>query len=200
MLMRRLRPAFLISLLTIYAQITACVSDGDIVEIEPAHTFDESILVRLIPFDPDRRDPYQESRLELFFVTGPYWTGVFTDNADVQKTFTIIDARLVQAGTRIMHYTYTVKGELSCGGQKYEINTEGSHSDSSAVQNAKREAVQNGILATTDRIRQYIETCEAHEEPPDKDQKLRELDNRRDEGIPTEAEFEVEKGKILGQD
>jgi hypothetical protein len=199
-LMRLLRPVFLICLLTISLHNAACVSEGSIVEIEPGHRFAETILVRLVPFDSERRDPFDEGGFDLLIATGPYWTNVFTDNEDVQETFTIVDARLVGDGFGTVHYTYIVKGELTCGGQKYEINTKGSRSANFAVENARREAIQNAIVSTTDKIRQYLESCRADEQQSDKYQKLRELDSLRGEGILTEAEFEAEKRKILGQD
>ena len=189
-------------LMALVLLLNGCVvSQGHVYTPELTQISSVSVPIRLIPYEFERIDRFGYD----FALTGPFWTGRFTDNEEIDETFTIVTTESAEElGFSKSTITYFVIGELSCGGMTYPIKAQGSRSYTTDQRRIKaiRDAIERAIESVVDSAIQFIATCRAVENKsgPDADDiytELTKLDELREKGIISQEEFEALKKKIL---
>ena len=186
--------------------LCGCVTESVVDDLPPSTSFSVSVPVRLNPYHPQRVDPLREEFRDRMIRTGPYWTQVFSNSADIEEVFTIRKAHMHDNGfsPRTL-FTYSIEGDLYCAGKVYPIKAQGSRSTGSRVELAKSQAIERALVSLVDSIEKYLVRCEraGREIPPPEHQvvdvydELLKLKELVDKNILTQEEFESEKKKLL---
>ena len=107
--------------------LVGCVTQGVVYDLPHPNADVRPVPVRLVPYDPARIDLYNQNKHPNSVKTGAHWTAVFSNSDKIDETFTITHARLEDNWPEADYRaTYFVKGELTCNGEVFPINAQGS--------------------------------------------------------------------------
>jgi len=149
-------------LLTVIFWLGGCVSDGEVVRVEPSETFHDKVDIRLIPYDVERADQFRNINWDHFIITGPYWTQVFSDSEEIDETFTIVFARMHSYGFSRSNYTYSVEGIFRCGGEEHPVKVEQTDEAFFKNKDAMRGAIEKTVASVATLATALAADCRAN--------------------------------------
>ena len=171
------------------------------------------VVIRLIPSDPNRVDPFSVVSTQRptpydKILTGPFWNPVFVGNDESNASFTIESAKMsLQHGRDRRTYTYYVSGYVTCSGTNVPIASAGVRWTSRQPEKAMGDAINRAIADAAKKAESIATNCRLNKYKPNEtppiealNQQLTLLNDLREQGIITESEYQAQKEKLLESD
>jgi len=178
-------------------------------KLPPMYDHLEPTDIRLIPYDPGRTERIYslDGKPSKWgsILTGPYWTGVFSDQETSEVVFELTDSKVETLGNWTTQFQYSVEGTFHCEGTSLTVTEEYRRTSTRKPPVAFGVVVNDALIDLVKKGKTFARECaEPKSETipiPERDKyaDLERLKKLLDDGALTQEEFDREKAKILSE-